>query len=342
MNQTIYLALENGKVFEGKSFGVLPKEDGICGEIFFNTDVVGFVENITDTVNCGKIMCCTFPMVGNYGVNEKDMESALPQITGLVIKDYCSLPSNYRLEESIEEFAKKYNICGIYGVDTREITKIVRENGNLKAYILTDLANLDKVKKCNADFSSVEKVCSSSQNLINGNDVAVVSFGKDKALKTFLDDKSVKYDILYNNYDAEILKGYKKVIFAEGPFEYVDKICSFIQKINVKETKFFGIGVGFIALAKTFGCKVEKMKCGHSGSNQPVKSLSTNKTIIAKENYNYVVTDSKDFDITYKNINNDLISGIDFKNGCLGISFNICSSSIPNDCFNALEEFLNK
>ena len=128
----VYLTLENGEVFQGYRFGA---EGNVTGELVFSTGMVGYVETLTDPSNLGQIVVQTFPLVGNYGVNEKDAESEKAWVSAFVVREYCEIPSNFRLEMSLDEYLKKQGVIGLYGVDTRRLTKILREQGVMNARI---------------------------------------------------------------------------------------------------------------------------------------------------------------------------------------------------------------
>ena len=187
-----FLVLEDGTFFEGEGFG---SDEYRVGELVFNTSMTGYQEILTDNSYCGQIVMMTYPLIGNYGINRDDNESIVPHVFGFVIKDYCETPSNFRNEETLDAYLKREHIPGIYGVDTREITKKIRAIGTLKASFCNSESEIEEVveKLKNTDFlhDQVKRVSTQSIYPIpgRGKKIVVMDFGiKLSILREFIGD----------------------------------------------------------------------------------------------------------------------------------------------------------
>ncbi|MBR4282741.1 MAG: glutamine-hydrolyzing carbamoyl-phosphate synthase small subunit [Clostridia bacterium] len=316
-----YLVLANGNVFEGTSFGA---EGNTAGELVFTTSVVGYIETLTDPTYAGQIIMQTFPLIGNYGIIESDFESENCYAAGFVVREYCEAPSNFRCEKSLEEFMKERGIIGICGVDTREITKIIRENGVMKAKIVTDLADVDSVVE-DFDYSNlVQSVGLRDPYFVSAEGeekfkVALIDCGAKKSQIKNLTKHGMSVNVFpYNVKAEEILNGgFDGVVISNGPGNPNDynEIVNEIKKL-VGNKPIFGIGLGHQLLALAFGGKVEKILYGHRGGNQPVKDLKNGKVAMTTQNHNFVVdaesVKSAGGELRLVNINDNTCEGVDY------------------------------
>lgn len=318
----VYIVLEDGHIFEGKAFGA---EGEALGELVFTTSVVGYVATLTDPRYYGQIILQTFPLIGNYGFISAQQESDRVWAKGYIVREWCENPSNFRCEETLDEYLKKQGIVGVYDVDTREITQLIRENGVMNAKIVTSLDDIDYDEiKSYKIVNAVEAVSSGDSEVFgcenDGVNVTVIDFGYKKNVVTSLLEKGCKVtsvsatakadEILATNPDG--------VVLSDGPGNPEDNtdaikvISELMGKVPV-----FAEGLGHQILALANGADISKLKFGHRGGNQPVKSLKTGKTYITSQNNGYTVNiDSIEKcggKVTYVNVNDNTCEGIDYE-----------------------------
>jgi len=348
------LALEDGTIFEGKSFGA---EGEIAAEVVFNTSMSGYQEIITDPSYKGQFVCMTYPLIGNYGVNPEDVESKKPQVEGFIIKELASLRSNWRASKDLGLYLKENGVLAIEGIDTRSLTLHIREKGSLKAVLSTkDFNKKSLVKKAN-----------NFKGLIGQDLVKVVSITKKKdynkkgKYKVAVIDCGIKYNILRElaqrdckltlfpakTKAAEIMKMKPDGIFlSNGPGDpegapYVaETVKQLLGKIPV-----FGICLGQQILGLALGGKTYKLKFGHHGANHPVKDLKTNKIAITVQNHNFCVDidslDKNDIEITHMNLNDNTLEGIKHKKfPAFSVQFHPEASPGPNDAKYIFDDFI--
>ena len=314
-----YLVLEDGAVFEGYAFGA---EKESIGELIFNTNMVGYIETLTDPTYYGQIVLQTFPMIGNYGIIESDFIGE-SKLSGYVVREWCEKPSNFRCEYDIDKFLKDKGVPGIYGVDTRELTNILRSKGTVNAIICDEVpANLDEVK----NYKIVDAVKNTGSTELSvylpkteiKKHIALVDLGSSKNLEVTLMDMGCKVSVMPYNFKGEdiLALGADGVIFTEGPGD--PKECAAIAeeiKALFGKLPLFGIGLGHQLMALSQGADTAKLPYGHHGSNQPAKVVGTDRTLIRAQNHNYVVVkDSiKKGEISYFNVNDGTVEGIAYK-----------------------------
>ena len=309
----VYLVTEDGKSFEGYSFGA---EKETCGELVFNTGMVGYIENLTDPCYAGQIVMQTFPLIGNYGVATEDLAGRCC-CAGFVVREICNEPSNFRSEYELDRLLKDNGIVGICGVDTREITGILRDEGVMNAMICTELpTDIDKigtysVPGVDAGLGVREKtvVCIPESVLYN---VAVIDCGAGMKLAQKLADFGCKVTIVPLENTAEAVTGdYDGVAVSEGPgdpAEYmacIDTIRDVIGKVPV-----FGIGLGHQIAALALGGNTYKLKYGHRGGNQPVKYVENGRVYITTQNHGYAAELPAGVDGIFANINDGSCEGM--------------------------------
>lgn len=314
----VYLVTEDGKSFEGYSFGA---EKETCGELVFNTGMVGYIENLTDPANCGQIVVDTFPLVGNYGIISEDFENKC-SLNGFIVSEWCDAPSNFRCEYDIDKFLKDNGVPGIYGIDTREITKYLRENGAMNAKICFNVPeNLDDIKNYSVKNAVEAVTCKEAYECKAQNDakynVTVIDYGMKKSFVDELCKRGCNVKVVPASESAEsiLADAPDGVLLSGGPGNPSDceKYTAEIKKLLGK-LPMFGIGLGHQLMAIANGAQTYKLLHGHRGGNQPSHRIGTNRTYITSQNYGYAVkADSiKNGEVIFKNANDDTCEGIEY------------------------------
>ncbi len=336
---TAYLALEDGTIFEGRSFGADVER---VGEVVFNTSITGYQEILTDPSYNGQIVTMTYPLIGNYGINPDDFESVRPQVEGFVVKEACKNPSNYRSVQSLGSFLKEHDIPGIEGIDTRSLTKHIRSKGAMKGILST----LD------SDRESLVQKANDYPGLVGRDLVSRVTCGEpyqwaeglydlEKGERTHLEGKArfrvaaydfgIKQNILRYLVDRgcdvtvfpadtppdQILEIDPDGIFlSNGPGdpEPVTYAVDSIRQLIAEKRPTFGICLGHQLIGLALGGSTYKLKFGHRGANQPVQQTDTGKVEITSQNHGFAVDiDSLDRDdvvLTHINLNDNTLEGL--------------------------------
>lgn len=318
-NGKVYLTLQNGKTFVGYRFGAVG--DAI-GELVFNTTgITGYLAALTDPSNFGQLVVQTFPLIGNYGIISEDAESNGNWLSAYIVREKCDAPSNFRCEGTLDNYLKEKGVIGIYGIDTRELTKIIRDSGVMNAAItskpLKDFSLLNGYKIENG----VETVtCKEVEYLGNGEDckIAIWDLGvKNSVVNAFL-SRGCQVIKVPANYTAEqiIALNPRGLVLSDGPGDPAENV-GVIENVKKLIGKFpvFGVGLGHQIFALAMGGKTQKMKCGHRGGNQPVKELSTGKVYITGQNHGYEVISSSlegVAEITFNNVNDKSCEGCEY------------------------------
>lgn len=314
----VYLTLQNGKVFQGYAFGA---EGEVAGELVFSTGMVGYIETLTDPSNYGQIVVQTFPLIGNYGMIHSDVESKKAWVSAYVVREICDTPSNFRSEGDLEAFLKEQGVIGVYGVDTRELTKILREEGTMNVYIseqpVTDQAAFASVGVKNAVETVSEKERAFYETENAKYTVALWNVGAKRSTIRNLLAQGCNVLSLPADVTAEevLATGAHGVVISDGPGDPKEngKIIEEIKK-TVGKIPVFGIGLGHQLVALAMGADTQKQKYGHRGGNQPVRCLEVGKVYISSQNHGYeVVSDSvKVGKISFVNVNDGSCEGIDY------------------------------
>ena len=315
----VYLVTEDGRSFEGYSFGA---EIETCGELVFNTGMVGYIETLTDPSNYGQILVDTFPMVGNYGIIPADFEGKCA-VKGFVVREWCDTPSNFRSEYDLDKFLKENGVAGVYGIDTREITKHIRENGVMNAKICysipEDIADIKKYTVADA----VEAVtCKESSYCIAEGDakcnVTVIDYGVKRSFVDELCNRGCNVKVVPAGTTAEeiLADAPDGVLLSNGPGNPAENtaLIAEISKLFGK-VAIFGIGLGHQMLAIANGATTYKLKYGHRGGNQPSHKVNTNRTYITSQNCGYSVDASslKNGAVNFVNANDNTCDGIEYE-----------------------------
>jgi carbamoyl-phosphate synthase, small subunit len=313
------LILENGIIFEGKAFGYLKES---VGEVVFNTGMTGYQEVLTDPSYYGQIVTMTYPLIGNYGINLEDVESKSVKVKGFIVREQCSYPSNFRCEFQIEDYLKQNKIIGLEGIDTRALTKILRNNGTMRGIITLEDIGLQEAKLKLNNYSNKDAVKTVTSREIYtiegaGKHVAIMDFGiKQNIIRNFL-SRGCKVTVFPADTEAEkILKVNPDLIFlSNGPGDPED-LPDAIRNIKdlVGKKPIVGICLGHQLLALSLGGKTSKLKFGHRGCNHPVKDLESNRVHITSQNHGYVVdTLPENIEVTHVNLNDGTIEGMKHK-----------------------------
>ncbi len=294
-----FLILEDGTVFEGTSIGSTRE---VVSEIVFNTSMTGYLEVLTDPSYAGQAVCMTYPLIGNYGITP-DMESGRPWPDGFIVRELSRIPSNFRCEGTIQDFLVKHDIPGIAGIDTRALTKILREKGTMNGMITTnenyDFSKIKPQLEAYATGDVVSKVTCSEKNVLKGNGkkVALLDFGAKKNIAKSLNDRGCEVTIYPAHTKAEEILATNPdgIMLSNGPGDPKDcgPIIDEIKKLYASDVPIFAICLGHQLMALATGADTHKMKYGHRGGNHPVKDLETGRVYISSQNHGYVVDTDK-------------------------------------------------
>lgn len=333
-----YLVLESGQVFAGEAFGA-PAE--AVGELVFTTGMNGYIETLTDPSYCGQIVMQTFPLIGNYGIIPADYEGEC-FVRGYVVREWCDHPSNFRSEKSLQDFLVEKGVPGISGVDTRQITKLIRETGTMNAMLCDrvpeDLHALRDYRVAGA----VETVSASNPTEYPAQGtcryrVALIDYGAKHNIIRHLTARGCQVTVFPAAVRAEEILGggYDGVMLSNGPGDPADNVEAIRQIARLfGNIPLFGICLGHQLLALSQGGKTAKLKYGHRGANQPVRELCTGRTYITSQNHGYVVlTDSLSGGrVAFVNANDGTCEGVSYDNGmAFSVQFHPEASAGPHD-----------
>ncbi|WP_010649426.1 carbamoyl phosphate synthase small subunit [Oceanobacillus massiliensis] len=346
------LILEDGTVFIGEGFG---SEQTAKGEVVFNTGMTGYQEVISDPSYCGQIVAMTYPLVGNYGINRDDFETVTPFIHGFVVKEVSDAPSNFRNEENLDHFLKAHDIPGIYGIDTRKLTKIIRKHGTMKAMITdVDVSSeklIDQVRNLIMPTDQVKQTSTIKPYVVpsRGQRIVMVDFGAKHGILRELTKRNCHITVVPHNYSAEAILRLRPdgIMLTNGPGdpkdvpEAIEMIKQILGKVPV-----FGICLGHQLLALACGADTEKLKFGHRGANHPVKDIVKCKTYLTSQNHSYAVRaaslDATDLELTQIALNDHTVEGIKHTvYPAFSVQYHPEASPGPEDTNYLFDEFLN-
>jgi carbamoyl-phosphate synthase small subunit len=367
--QKAILALEDGSIFEGRSFGFSGEK---AGEVVFNTSMTGYQEILTDPSYKGQIVIMTYPLIGNYGVNEEDVESQGPKVEGFIIKENSARFSNWRGAQRLSDYLIQHRIMGVEGMDTRAITKHIRSLGAMKAILSTEdldpkrlvekakaspgLIGRDLVKEvaCEKPFQWTEN--NDSQFYLNSSTpstshfrprVVVIDCGVKYNILRSLRDRNIQVDVLPASSSAELILSYRPdgILLSNGPGdpEGVPYVIETVRNlIGIKP--IFGICLGHQLLGLAFGGKTFKLKFGHRGANQPVKDLKTGRVMITSQNHGFCVDPDSlnpdEIELTQINLNDRTLEGMRHKRlPIFSVQYHPEASPGPHDTQNLFDEF---
>ena len=346
--ERVYLTLQNGRVFEGKRFGAT---GDVLGELVFTTGMTGYIETLTDPSYYGQIVIQTFPLIGNYGMILSDRESRKPYLSGYIVREYCEQPSNFRCEQRIDDYLKEQGVVGIYGIDTRELTKTVREAGVMNAVIssrpVEDVAAIGRF----AIRDAVKNV-TCAKEMYYGDEkakrtVVLWDFGAKENIVRELVRRGCRVIRVPSWYTAEQILALRPggLMLTNGPGDPAEntEIIENIRKLAGK-LPIFGICLGHQLFALAMGGKTKKMKYGHRGGNQPVKELKTGTVYISSQNHGYeVLADSirGAGELSFVNANDGTCEGVEYPQvNAFTVQFHPEACAGPLDARDLFDKFM--
>jgi carbamoyl-phosphate synthase small subunit len=368
--QKAMLALEDGSIFEGRSFGSTGEK---TGELVFNTSMTGYQEILTDPSYKGQIVTMTYPLIGNYGVNEEDIESQGPKVEGFIVKENSTLFSNWRSDKCLSDYLIQHHIMGVEGMDTRALTKHIRSVGAMKAILSTEDLDRDRLIKKAKTFPGLigrdlvrEVTCDKPYLWTSGNDpqlsihdlrpttfhfrpkVVVLDYGVKYNILRSLQDWNCEVVVLPASSSAESVLSYRPdgILLSNGPGDpegvpyAIETVCQLIGKKPI-----FGICLGHQLLGLALGGKTFKLKFGHRGANQPVKDLKTGRVMITSQNHGFCVDPDSlnpdEIELTQINLNDHTLEGMRHKRlPVFSVQYHPEASPGPHDTQNLFGEFV--
>lgn len=364
----VYLALADGKVFEGNNFGA---EGEVDAEVVFNTSMTGYQEIITDPSYCGQMVLMTYPLIGNYGINPQDFESDRPHLSGLIIKELSGITSNWRSRESLEEFLKKFGVIGIQGIDTRALTRRIREKGAQQAVLTTilqdhkelirkaqnspGLVGRDLVKEvtCQEPYDWEEgewKILNSENSLRPRVDkkyfVVAYDLGIKRNILRMLVEAGCRVRVVPASTPPDEVLALKPdgVFLSNGPGD-PEGVPYAIQNVKflLGKIPIFGICLGHQILSLALNGKTFKLPFGHHGGNQPVMDTPTGKVEITSQNHGFAVSQEyvdSSINVTSINLNDQTIEGITHKEWpVFSVQYHPEASPGPHDSIHLFQRF---
>lgn len=328
LSKKAILVLEDGRTFRGESFGA----EGECfGEMVFNTSMSGYQEILTDPSYAGQIVCMTYPLIGNYGVNEEDTESRRPWVEGFAVREASRIASNWRSTETLDSYLKRHKIVGIERIDTRALVRHIRDKGAMRAAIssvdLDEKSLLQKVlsspEMANRELASavtIDEIYNFPAQTAEKFHVVAFDFGvKTNSLREF-SKFGCKITVVPAETSAEEVLALKPdgIFLSNGPGDpsSMKTVVEEIKKLTEKNVPMFGICLGHQILGQVFGGKTYKLKFGHRGGNQPIMDLTTRKVEITAHNHGFAV-DAKSLpetvEVTHVNLNDNTVAGLRHK-----------------------------
>ena len=341
----VWLYLENGTYIEANSFGASTTN---VGEIVFNTSMSGYQEIMSDPSYAGQFITFTMTEIGNVGVNDDDMESKAAHAKGMIVRQYQDRYSNFRAQGSLSDFLKKHNVIGICDIDTRYLTKMIREQGSMMMVASTEVSDKDELKKILENSPRIEEInyieqVSTKEKYLHKNGtydpfnfkynnapkaeakIVAIDFGIKRNILNELTQAGMQVEVVPNSFDGdELISRYKNkqidgVFLSNGPGDplVLKSEQEQIKKLISAKIPMFGICLGHQLLSISHGYDTFKLKFGHHGGNHPVKNEKTGAVEITAQNHNYNVPDTivEVAEVTHVNLFDDTIEGLRYKNG---------------------------
>nr|WP_321266854.1 glutamine-hydrolyzing carbamoyl-phosphate synthase small subunit [uncultured Sulfurimonas sp.] len=367
-----YIYLENGTFLEANSFGA---DDTVVGEIVFNTSMSGYQEIMSDPSYAGQFVTFTMPEIGNVGVNEQDMESAKAHAKGMIVRKYQKRYSSFRAEESLESFLIKHNIMGICDIDTRFLTKMIRDEGAMMMVASTTVSDKNELKKILEksprieDVNYIEQVStkkaykhetSTYSNTVFEYEnapkaeanIVVIDFGVKRNILNEIVGAGIGVEVIPNDFNADDLiqqynsKSIDGVFLSNGPGDplVLKKEQEQIKKLIAAKVPMFGICLGHQLLSISHGYETFKLKFGHHGGNHPVKNVKTGLVEITAQNHNYNVPDNivEIAEVTHTNLFDNTIEGLKYNDSPIfSVQHHPEASPGPKESSYIFSEFLS-
>ena len=350
------LVLEDGRTFTGVSFGAVGET---FGEMVFNTSMSGYQEILTDPSYAGQIVCMTYPLIGNYGVNEEDVESRQPWVEGFVVREASRIKSNWRATESLDDYLKQHDIVGIEHIDTRALVRHIRDKGAMRAGISSVesdpkallervLASPDMKNRELATAVTIEETFDYPAMDETKFHVVAYDFGvKTNSLREFA-KYGCKITVVPAGTSAEEVLALKPdgIFLSNGPGDpaSMTAVVDEIGKLTSSNLPMFGICLGHQILGQVFGGETFKMKFGHRGGNQPIKDLTTGKVEITSHNHGFAVDPDSlpaDIEVTHVNLNDNTVAGLRHKTlPVFSVQYHPESAPGPHDSEYLFERFI--
>ena len=345
MINTAYLILEDGTVFKGKAFGYTGE---ITGEIVFTTGMTGYLETLTDQSYYGQIVLQTFPLIGNYGVIHSDFESSSVGAGAYIVKRPCQDPSNFRSEGTLDTFLKDRGIIGLYGIDTRALTRIIRKNGVMNGKITAAPPTIADRQEAR-DYSIHNAVAAVSSRTVERTEggsrkVALMDFGAKRGIAEALKTRGCEVWTFPHDTSAEDIMKIKPdgIMLSNGPGDPAEPanaaIIETIRELMQSDIPIFGICLGHQLLALANGYKTEKLKFGHRGANQPVREAATGQVYITSQNHGYAVVAENG---SFVNVNDGTCEGLDYGNA-FSVQFHPEARGGPLDTAFLFDRFIER
>ncbi len=347
------IVLEDGEEYYGYGFGA--NIESIC-EIVFNTSMVGYQEIVSDPSYTYQMVVMTYPLIGNYGITDEDYETKQPTIGGLIVREYNDLPSNFRYTKTLSEYLEENNIPGIYGLDTRKLTRSIRDKGSRKV-IITDINTtkeeaLKKLKEYNIPKDAVSKVsCKKKWYSRTANakfNIVAVDCGIKLNIIRSLNKRGCNVTVVPFNTSYEKIVDLKPdgIFLSNGPGdpENVTEVIELVKKLRGRYP-IFGICLGHQMISLAYGAKTYKLKFGHRGGNHPVLNVETDKIEITSQNHSYAVDEKSlkgtKLEVTHKNILDNTIEGVECKKDkVFSVQYHPESAPGPQDSSYLFDKFI--
>lgn len=353
-----FLVLANGRVFAGENFGATGTR---VGEVVFNTGMAGYEETLTDPSYYGQIITQTYPLVGNYGITGQDAESRRVWAFGYIVREACAAPSNFRSQKTLDTYLKEQNIIGLQGIDTRCLTRLIRESGVMNGALTTqyetpeaalaDAALMAEIRAYTVQ-NAVETVSVSAAEVFGeggGFHVALFDFGYKKNILRSLVQRGCKVTLVPAHTTAAELAALHLdgIMLSNGPGDPAENlaIIAELPRVAALGLPVFGICLGHQLMALAMGAKTEKLKYGHRGVNQPVTDFAQDRTYITCQNHGYaVVGESVNPDvaeISHANANDKTVEGLRYKHlQCFTVQYHPEACGGPLDSAYLFDDFV--
>ena len=351
-----WIVLADGQVLEGEAFGACGTA---VGEIVFNTGMTGYQEVLTDPSYYGQIVTQTYPLIGNYGINNDDMESAASHVRGYIVREWCDGPSNFRVAMDIDQYLKRQNVIGVSGIDTRRLTKVIRESGVMNGAVTTEYSPegkeelLGQIRAFSVTGAVKAVTCREVSRVLSEHpvyEVVLMDFGYKRNISRSLTSRGCNVTVVPGDTSAEDILAMKPdgIMLSNGPGDPAEnvEIIGEIKKLLVSGVPVFGICLGHQLTALAAGAKTAKLKYGHRGANQPVKDLRVNRTYITSQNHGYAVVaqtvDPSVAQVSHVNANDGTVEGIEYKGiPCFTVQFHPEASAGPKDTAYLFDRFID-